>query len=107
MAATRKSSKRTAGKKRAGAKRTSAKKRPVRKAASKRGAKSSGTKARKKKAANLRRTAAKGLKAARGGLDTVRQAGDKAWGALKSTTAQVVEGVKDRFDDSGRDTDYR
>jgi hypothetical protein len=97
MAATRKSAKRTAGRKRSRAKPASAKKRPVRKTRSKRVTKSSGTGTRKKKGTNLKRQAKKGLKAARGGIDTVRQAGDKAWEALKSTTVQVVEGVKDRL----------
>lgn len=31
------------------------------------------------------------------GLGTVRQVGEKTWQTLKSTTAQVVEGVKDTF----------
>jgi hypothetical protein len=30
-------------------------------------------------------------------LKTVRQVGKKTWKTLKSTTAQVVEGVKDTF----------
>ena len=31
-------------------------------------------------------------------LKTVRRAGKKTWEALKSTTAQVIEGVKSTFD---------
>lgn len=77
--------------KRASAKRSSAKKRPARKAASK-----SRTRARTAKATSLKR---KGLRAAKGGLKTVRQAGEKTWNVLRSTTAQVVEGVKDRLSD--------
>jgi hypothetical protein len=96
MAATKKSSKRSAGKKRSAAKRSTARKRPKRKTAAKRR-----TKARATKATNLKRTAKrtarKGLRAAQGGIDTVRQAGGKTWEALKSTTAQVVEGVRERI----------
>jgi len=36
-------------------------------------------------------------KAARGRFDTVLDAGGKTWQTLKSTTAQVVEGVKESF----------
>lgn len=88
MATTRKRT----GKKRPAAKRSSAKKRPVRKAATKRGSKK-----RVSRATSLKRKARKGLRVARGGINTVRQAGEKTWEALKSTTAQVVEGVKDRI----------
>ena len=90
MAATRKSAKRGAAKKRAAAKRPSSKKPPARKSTAKRRTrKSAGT-----KASGLKRKARKGLKAARGGLNTVIRAGGKTWRSLKSTTAQVVEGVK-------------
>jgi hypothetical protein len=78
-------------KKRGSAKRSSAKKRPAKAAAKRR------TKARATKTRSLKKTARKGLRAARGGIDTVRQAGEKTWEALKSTTAQVVEGVKEKF----------
>jgi hypothetical protein len=89
-------------KKRGSAKRSSAKKRPA-KAAAKRRTKSKATKTR-----SLKKTARKGLRAARGGIKTVRQAGEKTWEALRSTTAQVVEGVKDKFgDDSDRNPTYR
>jgi hypothetical protein len=94
MAATKKSTKRTAGKKRSTAKRASAKKRPTRKAAAK-----GRTKARASNSTSLKKKARQGLRAARGGIDTVRQAGEKTWEALKSTTAQVVGGVKDRLGD--------
>lgn len=94
MAATRrKSTKRSAGKKRSTAKRSPAKKRPAGKATSKRRTKGRSS----KKTTGLGRTARKGLRAARGGIDTVRQAGEKTWEALKSTTAQVVGGVKGRL----------
>jgi hypothetical protein len=92
MAATRKSAKRGAAKKASkAAKRPSAKK----KAARKRSSKSSSRKATRPSATRLKRQARKGLKAARGGLNTVLKAGGKTWKTLKSTTAQVVEGVKD------------
>jgi hypothetical protein len=81
-----------ATKKRGSAKRSSAKKRPARKAASR-----ERTKTRASKSTKLKQKARKGLRAARGGIDTVRQAGEKTWEALKSTTAQVVEGVRERI----------
>lgn len=92
MAATRKSTKRTTGKKRSSAKRSSTKKRTGRKASSK-----GRTKSKARKTTTLKRTARKGLRAAKGGLETVRQAGEKTWETLKSTTSQVVEGVRDRI----------
>jgi hypothetical protein len=95
MAATRKSAKRAAKKKRAGAKRGSAKKRPVRKAASRRAGKTRRTGARR--TAKLKGKAKKGLKVAREGLDTVKEAGEKTWDILKSTTSQVVEGVRGKL----------
>jgi hypothetical protein len=91
MAATKKSAKRSAAKKRPAAKRQSAKKKPAPKRASKRGARKGAA----PKAAKLKRQARKGLKAARGGIGTVLEAGGKTWKTLKSTTAQVVEGVKE------------
>jgi hypothetical protein len=100
MATKRKSAKRTAGKKTSGSKRASARKKPARKKSAKRGASSKRTAGRKK--GPLGRRVAKGLQAARGGIDSARQAGDKIWGALRSTTAQVVEEVKDRL---GEDSD--
>jgi hypothetical protein len=94
MAATKKSTKRKAGKKRSSAKRVSGKKRKVRRTP--------------KKSSDLRRRAKKGLRVARSGIDTVREAGDKAWTALKSTTSQVVGGVKDRFaEETRRKPNYR
>jgi hypothetical protein len=88
------------GKKRGSTKRSSAKKRPARKAASRgrsKKAASGGRKTRASKTTKLQRKARRGLRAARGGIDTVRQAGEKTWEALKSTTAQVVEGVRDKI----------
>jgi hypothetical protein len=93
MAATRKSAKRSAAKKRTVAKRPSSKKKPARKSAPKRRAK----KTTASKTTGLKRQAKKGLKAARGGFDSVMQAGEKTWETLKTTTASVVEGVKETF----------
>jgi hypothetical protein len=109
MAPTRKSAKRSAGKKRSGAKRASGRKRPspakkrsTRKSASSRAAKRGGRKT------SLKRRAEKGIQAARGGLGTVVEAGERTWQALRSTTAQVVEGVKERLgEDSRSDNDSR
>ena len=96
MAATRKSAKRSAAKKSAAAKRPSSKKKAVRKSTSKRRTKKSAS-----KTTGLKRQARKGLKVARGGFDSVMQAGEKTWKGLKSTTTNVmegvVEGVKDTF----------
>jgi hypothetical protein len=78
MAATRKSAKRS--KKRSGAKKSSR--------SSKKTGRSSKKTGRSKK---------KATRSARGPLTTVRTAGEKTWKALKSTTAQVVEGVKGTF----------
>jgi hypothetical protein len=100
----RKSAKRTAGKK-SGRRGASAQKKATRaKAASRR----SGPKAKKAtrprgtSAATLKKRAAEGLRVARGGVETVKQAGDKLWDSLRSTTAQVVEGVKDRLGEDER-----
>ena len=68
------------------AKRSSTKKRPA--------VKSSRS---KKSAAKAKAARRKPKKRATGGLTTVRQVGQKTWKSLKSTTAQVVEGVKDTF----------
>jgi hypothetical protein len=96
MAATRKSAKRSPAKKRAAAKRPSPTKKPVRKSSSKRRSKKTPA----SKATGLKRQAKKGLKAARGGLDSVMQAGGKTWKSLKSTTANVVEGVVEGVKDT-------
>jgi hypothetical protein len=98
MATTRKSAKRTARKKTSGRKRASAGKKAVRrKAVSRRSSPKTKGARKKKKGTPLSRRAAQGLRAARGGVKSVRQAGDKIWEALRSTTAHVVEGVKDRL----------
>jgi hypothetical protein len=103
MAPTRKSTKRSARKKGKAAKRSAARKRPARKAAGRRKTSKRGSKTAKV----LKRRAKQGLKAARGGLDTVREAGERTWETLKSTTAQVVEGVKDRLgEDSSPQRSY-
>jgi hypothetical protein len=98
MAATKKSAKRTAGKRRSSAKRSSAKKSAGVKASAKRRIKSL-----TKKAGKAKKKARKVVRAARGPIDTVLDAGGKTWEALKSTTAQMVEGVKGTFggDESG------
>lgn len=88
MAPTRKSAKRTAGKKRTASKRSPAKKRAAGKAASKRRSRATRAKA------TVKKTARKALRTVRGPLNTVLGAGEKTWETLKSTTAQVVEGVK-------------
>ena len=93
MAATRKSAKRRAPKKRSAAKRPASKKRPARKSGAKRRAK----KAAAPRTISLKRRAKRGLKAARGGLDSVLQAGEKTWETLRSTTVNVMEGVKETF----------
>jgi hypothetical protein len=104
MATTRKSAKRAAGKK-SGSRSASARKKTARK---KTASRRSGPKAketarpRRKSSTTLRKRAAKGLRAAQGGVETVKQAGDKIWESLRATTTQVVEGVRDRF---GEDTD--
>jgi hypothetical protein len=85
MAATKKSAKRSAAKKRATAKRPSPKKQPARKAPSKRRGKKSAP-----KTTGLKQRARKGLKAARGSLGSVLQAGKKTWKKLKTTTADVI-----------------
>jgi hypothetical protein len=97
MASTRKSPKRSSRKKGKSAKRAAARKRPARKAASKRRK----TARRGTRSVALKRRAKRGLKVAREGIDTVRQAGERTWETLKSTTAQVVEGVRDRLADEG------
>jgi hypothetical protein len=107
MAKTRKSARRSGSKKRSAAKRASAKKRPARKAPAKRSAKSAAAGRARKSTGRTRRPNTLGG-VARGGIETVRQVGDRAWDALRSTTAQVVEGVRERFgDDSERDLSHR
>jgi hypothetical protein len=73
------------------AKRATAKKRAGAKPASKRRTKRTA----KKASSSKKRT--KRARSARGPLDSVRVAGEKTWEALKSTTAQMVEGVKGTF----------
>jgi hypothetical protein len=92
MAATRKSAKRTAGKKRSSAKRSSAKKSAGGKASSKRP-----TKKARSAVGKVKKRARKVVRAARGPINTVINAGGKTWKALKSTTAHMVEGVRGTF----------
>jgi hypothetical protein len=75
MAATKKSAKRTAAKKRPAAKRRSSAKKK---------------KAPAPKRTSLKRKARKGLKAARGGIDNVLQAGGKTWKRLKSKARNLL-----------------
>lgn len=79
MAASKKSAKRSSAKKRPATKTTRSKK-PAAKAK-----------------ATPKRRPRKAAKRGTGGLDTVRQVGERTWETLKSTTAQVVEGVKETF----------
>lgn len=78
---------------------STAKKRPARKAASKRRGRAKAGK-RSSAKSSLKRQAKKGLRVAKGGIKTVRQAGERTWEVLKSRTAQVVEGVRDRMSDN-------
>ena len=96
MAATKKSAKRSASKKRPPAKGQSKKK----KSATRKGTATRRSKKTATGAAGLKRQARKGLKAARGGLGSVLQAGEKTWETFKNTTAQVVEGVVDGVKDT-------
>jgi hypothetical protein len=73
------------------AKRASAKKRAGAKVGTKRR-----TKSRAKKAGSAKKRTTR-ARSARGTLKSVRVAGEKTWKALKSTTAQMVEGVKGTF----------
>jgi hypothetical protein len=41
----------------------------------------------------------------RGPVNSIRKAGEKTWKALKSKTAHVMEGVKDRFSAEENTTD--
>jgi hypothetical protein len=72
-------------------KRASAKKRAGAKPGTKRR-----TKSRAKKASSAKKRATR-ARSARRTLKRVRVAGEKTWKALKSTTAQMVEGVKGTF----------
>ena len=73
------------------AKRASAKKRAGTKVGTKRR-----TKSRAKKASSAKKGTTR-ARSARRTLKRVRVAGEKTWKALKSTTAQMVEGVKGTF----------
>jgi hypothetical protein len=53
------------------------------------------TKSTAKKASTSRKKSTRAR--SRGALTSVRDAGEKTWKALKSTTTQVVEGVKGTF----------
>lgn len=95
MAATRKSAKRRTGKRKAtGAKRAAPKRASGRKRSSTKSAKRS--RRVRVSAPKLKRKARRGLKVAKEGLDTVREVGDKAWQALRATTTQIIDNVRDR-----------
>lgn len=102
MVATKKPAKRSAAKKRPAAKPQSSRKKVIRKRAKRGTGKTPGP-----KVTRLKRRARKGLTAARGGLDSVLQAGEKTWRTLKSTTAQVVEGVKETLAGEQRSSSRR
>jgi hypothetical protein len=93
MAATRKSAKRT--KKRAG-KGASGRKGATAKSASK-GRTNRSAKKQSRSSKKTSRPRKSATRSVRGPLTTVRTAGEKTWEALKSTTAQVVEGVRGTF----------
>lgn len=93
MAATKKPAKRSASRKRPQPKRKGSKKKSARKSSSK----TSSKKTSAARAPGLQRRAGKGFKPVRGGLDSVLQAGEKTWETLKTTTAQMVEGVRETF----------
>jgi hypothetical protein len=92
MATTRKPAKRSTRKKAAA---------PTRRAAAggkshkRTGGKKSTRKAKASKNLKLKGTARRGLRLAREGLQSVRQVGGKAWEAVKDTTTQMVENVRD------------
>ena len=109
MASTRKSAKRSSRKKGKSTKRPASRKRPARKGpARKAAARRRGKSARRgSRTGALKRRAKQGLSVAREGIDTVRQAGERTWETLKSTTAQVVEGVRERLgEESGPGRSY-
>jgi hypothetical protein len=111
MATARKSAKRAASKKsrtrRASARKKTTRKKTVSRRSSVK-AKPRRRSRRKKAAAVLRQRAAKGLRAARSGVKTVKQTGGKIWESLRTTTTQVVGGVRDRLnDDAGPTTPNR
>jgi hypothetical protein len=93
MAATRKSAKRRTGKKKATgakpAKRATRRKRSSTKRASR-------SRAARGAVPKLKRKARRGLGMAKEGLDTVREAGGKAWQALRATTTQIIDNVRER-----------
>jgi hypothetical protein len=95
MAATRKSARRRTGKKKTTAAKRGA---PARARARKR----SSSKAARSRAGSvqratpkLKRKAKRGLRIAKEGLDTVREAGGRAWQALRAKTTRIVDDVKE------------
>jgi hypothetical protein len=96
MAATRKSAKRGTGKKKS----TAAKRRSPARASTRK--QSSGKAARRRAGSvqraspKLKRRGQRGLQIAKEGLDTVREAGGRAWQALRATTTRIVDDVKEK-----------
>ena len=88
MAATKKSAKLSASKKR-----PPGKKKGTAKASA--NSRSKPKKAGRSRTKSLRRSAQKGLGAARDGFDSVLEAGGKTWRRLRNTTALMVEGMKE------------
>jgi hypothetical protein len=78
------------------AKKRAAKKGTAKKRAGARSQAKGGRKSSAKKASSSKKRA-KRAGTAKGTIDSVRVAGEKTWKALKSTTAQMVEGVKETF----------
>jgi hypothetical protein len=77
-----------------------AKKRSAKRASAKRAGAKLGSKRRTKitaKKTSRAKNRTTRARSARRTLNKVRVAGEKTWEALKSTTAQMVEGVKGRF----------
>jgi hypothetical protein len=112
--ATRKAAGRTTSKKRGAAKRGNARakssrsKKATRKskaarasagrpAGARRGARPKGKKRTHSATAVVRRQARRGVEVAREGLGKVKELGEKTWGTVKSATAGVVQGVKQKL----------
>jgi hypothetical protein len=72
------------------------KKRTAKRASAKRAGAKRGTKSTARKASRAKKRTTR-ARSARRTLNSVRVAGEKTWEALKSTTAQMVEGVKGTF----------
>jgi hypothetical protein len=91
MATTRKPANRSTRKKAAPTRRAGASGAKSRKETARKSTRKSGA----SKSPKLKDTARRSLRLAKEGLESVRQAGGKAWQAVKSTTTQMVENVRD------------